>query len=115
MQGDEGFIDLPLAIDPENKQRHRVDHDNGRPAQTRGRVVERLSAETTRVHLAPFTGRTHQRRVHMKSIGHPILGDSFYAEGDALGASARLMLQAEELGFCHPNGQDVTFTVPYPF
>jgi tRNA pseudouridine32 synthase/23S rRNA pseudouridine746 synthase len=111
----EGFVDLPLAIDPENKPRHRVDHDHGKAAQTQWRVVEVLSASATRVHLVPLTGRTHQLRVHMKSIGHPILGDSFYAEGAALAASARLMLHAEKLGFLHPNGQDMIFTVPCPF
>lgn len=115
MPDGEGLIDLPLAIDPENKPRHRVDHDNGKPAQTQWHVVEFPSPSVTRVHLVPLTGRTHQLRVHMKSMGHPILGDSFYAEGEALGASARLMLHAEKLGFHHPNGEDVIFTVPCPF
>ncbi len=115
MPDDEGFINLPLAIDPENKPRHRVDHTHGKSAQTQWRVVEPLSTASTRVHLVPLTGRTHQLRVHMKSIGHPILGDSFYAEGEALTASARLLLHAEKLGFHHLNGQDVIFTSPCPF
>ena len=113
---DEGFIDLPLAIDPENKPRRRVDYSSGKPAQTQWRAVERLSMPpSTRVHLVPLTGRTHQLRIHMQSIGHPILGDSFYAEGEALTASPRLMLHAEQLGFQHPNGQYVSFTAPCPF
>lgn len=112
---DEGFIDLPLASDPENKPCHKVDHESGRPAQTRWRVVERLQMPATRVHLTPLTGRTHQLRVHMKSIGHPILGDSFYAEGEALAAAARLMLHAEKLEFRHPDGQNVAFIAPCPF
>ncbi|HRJ66868.1 MAG TPA: RluA family pseudouridine synthase [Alphaproteobacteria bacterium] len=112
---DAGFIDLPLAGDADNKPLHRVDHDNGRPSQTEWRVVERLPLPATRVTLIPLTGRTHQLRVHMQSIGHPILGDKFYAAGDALAAADRLMLHAGELGIVHPNGQPMTFTVPCPF
>lgn len=115
LRDDEGFIDLPLAGDPDNKPCHRVDHENGKPSQTEWRVIERLATPATRVQLVPLTGRTHQLRVHMQSIGHPILGDRFYAESDALTASDRLMLHAEMLGFTHPNGQDVTFTIPCPF
>jgi tRNA pseudouridine32 synthase/23S rRNA pseudouridine746 synthase len=111
----EGFIDLPLAIDPANKPLHRVDYNHGKPAQTQWHVVEFPSPSATRVHLVPLTGRTHQLRVHMKSMNHPILGDIFYAEGAALAASARLMLHAEKLGFHHPNGQEMVFTVPCPF
>jgi tRNA pseudouridine32 synthase / 23S rRNA pseudouridine746 synthase len=114
VQDDEGSIDLPLASDAENKPRHRVDHDKGKPSQTQWRVVERLP-DATRLHLVPLTGRTHQLRVHMKSIGHPILGDHLYAEGDALSSATRLMLHAEEIGFRHPDGRDVIFTVPCPF
>lgn len=115
MPDSEGLIDLPLAIDPENKPRRRVDHDNGKSAQTQWHVVEFPSPDVTRVHLIPLTGRTHQLRVHMKSMGHPILGDSFYAGDDALAASPRLMLHSEKLGFYHPKGEDMIFTVPCPF
>ncbi|MFC5992157.1 RluA family pseudouridine synthase [Limoniibacter endophyticus] len=114
VEADDGLIDLPLAIDPENKPRHRVDHANGKPAQTRWRVLER-GGGTTRLQLFPLTGRTHQLRVHMKAAGHVILGDAFYAEGEALGASARLLLHAEMLRFQHPDGSIMTFTVPCPF
>ncbi|MBD8556866.1 RluA family pseudouridine synthase [Rhizobium sp. CFBP 8762] len=112
--GDSGQIDLPLAIDTNNKPRHRVDHDNGRPAQTEWRVLAR-EEDRTRVKLSPLTGRTHQLRVHMKAIGHPILGDAFYADEAALAAADRLLLHAETLRFRHPDGRDVTFTVPCPF
>lgn len=113
--GEEGEVDLPLAIDPDNKPRHRVDHENGKPAQSLWRVLERLPLPATRLALTPLTGRTHQLRVHMKALGHPILGDEFYAEGEALTAAPRLMLHAQEVGFRHPDGRDVTYTVPCPF
>lgn len=114
LEQDEGLIDLPLAIDPDNKPRHRVDHDKGKPAQTRWQVIERKE-QSTRLQLFPLTGRTHQLRVHMKAFGHVILGDEFYAEGTALAAADRLMLHAQSLTFCHPAGHDVTFTAPCPF
>lgn len=114
VEKDDGLIDLPLAIDPDNKPRHRVDHDHGKPAQTRWHVIRR-GVTTTRVHLEPLTGRTHQLRVHMKALGHVILGDEFYANGDALAAADRLLLHAQELSFRHPDGGDVTFTAPAPF
>lgn len=111
---DEGLIDLPLAIDPDNKPRHRVDYDHGKPAQSRWQVLER-NEQTTRLRLFPLTGRTHQLRVHMKAIGHVMLGDEFYAEGAALQAADRLLLHAESLSFRHPDGRAVTFTIPCPF
>ncbi|NNU62037.1 pseudouridine synthase [Ochrobactrum soli] len=114
MDSDEGVIDLPLAIDPDNKPRHRVDHEHGKPAQTRWQVLSR-SENSTRLRLSPLTGRTHQLRVHMLAIGHVILGDEFYADGAALAAADRLLLHAEQLAFRHPDGRDVTFTAPCPF
>lgn len=114
MHQTEGTVDLPLAIDPNDKPRHRVDHEQGRPAQTLWRVIGQ-GKKTTRLHLRPLTGRTHQLRVHMKALGHPILGDEFYADGDALSAAPRLLLHAEELSLRHPNGTDVTFRSPAPF
>ncbi|WP_029617084.1 pseudouridine synthase [Pseudorhizobium marinum] len=110
----EGLIDLPLAIDPHNKPRHRVDLEHGKPAQTRWQVIG-YGENCTRLRLFPQTGRTHQLRVHLQALGHVILGDEFYAEGEALAAADRLLLHAEELGFRHPNGSEVTFTAPTPF
>lgn len=109
-----GRIDLPLAIDQQNKPRHRVDYESGKQAQTDWQRVEQME-ETTRLHLSPVTGRTHQLRVHLQAIGHPILGDEFYAQGQALAAAPRLLLHAQSLSFQHPNGQDVTYTIPCPF
>jgi len=114
VEGKEGTIDLPLAIDPDHKPRHRVDHEHGKPAVTRWQVLGH-SENRTRLRLFPMTGRTHQLRVHMKALGHVILGDEFYAEGEALAASDRLMLHAEELSFRKPDGSEVTFTAPTPF
>lgn len=110
----EGTVDLPLAIDPDNKPRHRVDTDHGKPAQTRWQVIG-YGENTTRLRLFPLTGRTHQLRVHMKALGHVILGDEFYADGEALSAANRLLLHAEQLSFRRPDGSDVTFTAPVPF
>lgn len=110
----EGLIDLPLAIDPDNKPRHRVDTEHGKPAQTRFQVL-RYGEKTTRLRLFPLTGRTHQLRVHMKAMGHVILGDEFYAEGEALSAANRLLLHAEELSFRHPDGSHVSFSAHVPF
>ena len=114
IEDEEGMIDLPLAIDPDNKPRHRVDLEHGKRAQTRWQVIG-YGENTTRVRLFPLTGRTHQLRVHMKALGHAILGDEFYADGEALAASARLLLHAEQLSFRHPNASEVTFTAPAPF
>ncbi|KKB13638.1 pseudouridine synthase [Devosia geojensis] len=115
MDADEGLIDLPLATDWEHKPRQKVDHEHGRPAQTRWQVIAR-EADATRVRLYPLTGRTHQLRVHMLAIGHVILGDAFYADPQARAAADRLQLHAEELEFVHPTtGEPCRFVVPAPF
>lgn len=112
---DSGLIDLPLATDWDNKPRQRVDYENGRSAQTEWHVIER-EANATRVRLIPLTGRTHQLRVHMKALGHVILGDAFYAEDEDRLAADRLQLHAAELGFTHPKtGEFMTFVAPTPF
>jgi tRNA pseudouridine32 synthase / 23S rRNA pseudouridine746 synthase len=110
-----GTIDLPLATDWENKPRQRVDFERGRAAQTIWEVLARENA-ATRLKLTPLTGRTHQLRVHLLAIGHPILGDSFYASGDALVAAERLQLHAEMLQFAHPDdGRIIRLVSPTPF
>lgn len=112
---DSGRVDLPLATDWENKPRQRVDHERGRPSQTDWQVLER-EPDATRIRLSPVTGRTHQLRVHMLALGHPILGDQFYATGAALAAADRLQLHAEQLGFFHPGSEEwLIFTSPAPF
>lgn len=91
-----------------------VSHEHGRPAQTDWQVIGH-DGNTTRVRLHPLTGRSHQLRVHMAELGHPILGDPIYAQGPAR-AFSRLMLHAESLTLHHPDtGEKVTFTAPCPF
>lgn len=110
-----GTVDLPLAVDWPNRPRQRVDFEQGRPAQTDWRVVRREAGGTTRVRLTPHTGRSHQLRVHMLAIGHPILGDPLYAEGAARDWP-RLMLHSESLRLRHPEGgKGMTFSARCPF
>lgn len=114
MTGDEGRVNLPLIVDWPNRPRQHVNHVTGRPAVTDWRVIDRSDTET-RVELMPLTGRSHQLRVHMAEIGHPILGDSLYADGPARD-HPRLMLHAERLTIRHPETRlVVTFSVPAPF
>ena len=109
---DSGTIDLPLTVDWPNRPRQHVDHATGRPAITDWQVIGRTNTET-RMRLTPHTGRTHQLRVHMAEIGHPILGDPLYAPPSD---QPRLMLHAERLAFRHPlSGDPVAFTAPCPF
>ena len=114
MAAREGRVDLPLIVDWPNRPRQHVNHDTGRPAQTDWRVI-RVGDGETRVRLMPLTGRSHQLRVHMAELGHPILGDPLYATGAAR-AHPRLMLHAESLRFRHPDtGVMQTFTAACPF
>ncbi|MFM2354396.1 MAG: ribosomal large subunit pseudouridine synthase [Pseudomonadota bacterium] len=111
----EGRVDLPLIVDWPNRPRQHVDPVNGKPAQTDWRVVRHDPDGTTRVRLYPLTGRSHQLRVHMLSLGHPILGDPLYSSGPAR-AFPRLMLHAESLKFRHPEaGKGMSFSAPCPF
>ncbi len=112
---DEGVVDLPLITDWPNRPRQKVDHEVGKPSLTHWRVLERKH-ETTRVELKPVTGRSHQLRVHMLSLGHPIVGDEFYAPTDIVAASPRLLLHAERLTVPHPlTGEDMAFRSSAPF
>jgi tRNA pseudouridine32 synthase/23S rRNA pseudouridine746 synthase len=111
---DAGRVDLPLIVDWPNRPRQHVNHETGKPAVTDWQVTARSPGET-RVSLMPRTGRSHQLRVHMAELGHPILGDPLYASGEAA-AHPRLMLHAETLAFRHPRtGEAVSFHCPAPF
>lgn len=109
----EGRIAAPLAADWPNRPRQIVDVANGKPSLTWWRVIERQRA-TTRLSLSPVTGRSHQLRVHLQHIGHPIRGDELYAP---LPLNAdRLLLHAAEIDFAHPgSGQTMHFVSPAPF
>jgi len=112
-----GEIDLPLAADWERRPRQRVDLVNGKPSLTRYRVVDYdRERDVARVELRPKTGRSHQLRVHLQSLGHPIIGDGFYAGEAARAKSERLCLHASRLAFSHPqHGQWLEFASAAPF
>ncbi len=113
VDAEQGTIAAPLICDWPNRPRQIVDTERGKPALTHWRVLERL-ARHTRLTLEPVTGRSHQLRVHLQSIGHPICGDTLY--NPAAKASSRLALHAAELRFAHPEGgQPCHFVSPVPF
>jgi len=117
MQHSAGEINLPLAADWPQRPRQKVDHELGKPALTRYQVLARDSTNgTTRVALEPVTGRSHQLRVHMLALGHPILGDALYAPGDVQAKSPRLMLHAQSLALTHPRtGHELRISQDPPF
>ena len=108
-----GEVDLPLICDWPNRPRQKVDVQVGKPSLTRWQVLEHEHAPArTRVALEPVTGRSHQLRVHMASVGHPIVGDAFYGAQEHV----RVCLHACALSFTHPvSGQVMSFTSPAPF
>ncbi|MDW4498366.1 RluA family pseudouridine synthase [Sulfitobacter sp. D35] len=109
-----GTVDLPLIVDWPNRPLQKVDFEQGRPARTDWRLLK-TEGGTARLRLMPLTGRSHQLRVHMREIGHPILGDPFYSEGPARDFP-RLMLHSEELRFKHPQGgRSMKLRAPAPF
>ena len=112
----QGVVDQPLLVDWPNRPRHSVNLVNGKSAQTRYKVISYDAASnTTRVALEPITGRTHQLRVHMQYLGHPIVGDTLYG-GNEDGRAARLLLHAHTLDFSHPvSGEMMTLSSPIPF
>lgn len=113
IEGEEGQIHAPLAADWPNRPRQVVDPVNGRPSLTHWRVLARGDG-CTRVALSPVTGRSHQLRVHLQHLGHPIRGDELYAPHPI--RAARLLLHAAEIGFAHPQGgQAMHFRSEPPF
>lgn len=116
-QPERGEISLPLITDWPNRPRQKVDLESGKPSLTAYTVVGHDgTGNASRVALQPHTGRSHQLRVHMMSIGHPILGDDLYADPASRAAAPRLLLHATLLGLIHPGtGHRVEFTSPAPF
>ncbi len=115
VEQDEGEVDVAMRPDPENRPRQLVDPENGKPSLTRFRVIERLE-NSTRVQLLPVTGRSHQLRIHMTHIGHPILGCDLYAHPEAFNAAERLCLHAKVLELDHPaSGERMRFEAGVSF
>ncbi|MBL4751074.1 MAG: RluA family pseudouridine synthase [Amylibacter sp.] len=112
---DTGTVDLPLIVDWPNRPLQMVDFDRGKASVTNWSVLERED-EVTRMELRPKTGRSHQLRVHMRELGHPILGDRFYADGPTIAAADRLQLHAQTLRLHHPDGGEwLTLQTSCPF
>lgn len=119
-----GSVNLPLICDWPNRPKQKVDHENGKQSLTHYRVINRNQNHSdygneqtsTLVELTPVTGRSHQLRVHMLALGHPILGDRLYASKEALAMKNRLQLHALNLSLFHPSTeQAMTFNAPCPF
>lgn len=115
-----GSIDLPLRCDWPNRPRQMVCYEHGKPAQTHYEVTAHTLSDqqqpVTDVTLFPVTGRSHQLRVHMQSLGCPIVGDRLYGTQQSITAASRMLLHAEYLAFTHPeSGQPMEFHSPVPF
>ncbi len=113
---DWGMIDLPVLLDWPNRPRRIID-PQGKPSRTRWRVLgHNLAEQTARVELEPVTGRSHQLRVHLHAIQHPILGDALYGTLASLGKAERLLLHATRLELTHPAKlQAMVFSSEPPF
>ena len=114
---DQGEVDLPLSADWPNRPRQMVCFERGKPSQTRYEVLARdLGQGETRVALTPITGRSHQLRVHMLALGHPMLGDPFYGDADSQARAPRLLLHAAALSLTHPQtGERMHWSSAPPF
>jgi tRNA pseudouridine32 synthase/23S rRNA pseudouridine746 synthase len=111
------LIDLPIIVDWANRPRRIIDHTLGKPSQTRWLALSQdPTAKTTRLVLEPITGRSHQLRVHLMAIGHPILGDALYASPPVQAKAKRLQLHACALELMHPlSGESLSFFSKPPF
>ncbi len=115
----EGTIEVPVVYDPSRPPLHIADPAHNKPAITHWQAIEHFNIQgqaVTRVKLTPITGRSHQLRVHMQYLGHPIIGDTLYATPEQQQLSSRLCLHAERLSFNHPQTEQlVEFYCPAPF
>ena len=112
---DDGTIDAPLGRSKKDRKKQAIDELNGRPAITHYHVLERFGSAYTLVQCTLETGRTHQIRVHMASIGHPLLGDDVYGSKKCPFDLEGQCLHAQVLGFVHPRtGEYVEFQAEYP-
>lgn len=109
------LIDAPLMADWPRRPMQKVDHAVGKPSRTRWRLLAERGGNAL-LELEPLTGRTHQLRVHLAHIGHPILGDTLYADATTQQAAPRLLLHACALRLAHPDhGGALHFEAPCPF
>lgn len=116
LEKDEGKIDLPITVDWSRRPIQKVCFKTGRNSLTYYKVLDREVSNISRVELYPVTGRTHQLRLHMKSIGHPILGDSLYSDKATFNSSSRLELHALSLKIAHPKtNKTQVYNAPAPF
>lgn len=115
LENDSGEINLPLRCDWERRPRQIVDHELGKKAQTFWQIIKRTE-QSCRIKLTPITGRSHQLRVHMQAINHPILGDDLYAHESAFSMANRLLLHAKTLLITHPSQKiHMEFSADVPF
>jgi tRNA pseudouridine32 synthase / 23S rRNA pseudouridine746 synthase len=117
LTAEHGSIDLPIAADPDHRPLYKICQTHGKPSLTH---YQRLSYDKTSdlscVLLSPVTGRSHQLRVHLLSLGHPIIGDTLYGNAANIAKSPRLCLHAANIKFLHPNTEKLmTFSVTTPF
>ena len=111
---DEGTVCAPIGRHPVERKKMAVNEKNGKPAITHYKVLERFSRYTY-MEFQLETGRTHQIRVHMASIGHPLLGDCLYSNGKSPYKLQGQTLHAMTIGFIHPRtGQYLEVTAPLP-
>lgn len=115
-------IEWPLIVDWPNRPKSKVDWKIGKPSHTRWRILCTNLTQYTQSHpctqleLEPITGRSHQLRVHLQQLGHPILGDELYATDDAVQAAPRLLLHACDIDLPHPHtGNRLQLHAPVPF
>ncbi|MEJ5139711.1 MULTISPECIES: RluA family pseudouridine synthase [Acinetobacter] len=115
----EGTVDVPVIYDPEHPPLHIADPEHNKPALTHWKATQHFQIQgqaVTRVELIPITGRSHQLRVHMQYLGHPIIGDTLYATVEQQQLMPRLCLHAQQLSFHHPKTEElVQFDCPVPF
>lgn len=115
VRDERGTMDWPMRYDPDNKPRQVVDYVDGKSATTHWHCLQRRT-DTSLIALEPITGRTHQLRLHLATLGHAIVGDQLYASTGWQSRSSRLCLHACELGFAHPrDGRALFFQLPEQF
>lgn len=116
MRAEHGCIDLPIAPDWQHRPRQKIDFINGKAARTDYHTLGTVDKASSRLLLRPYSGRSHQLRIHLRSVGHPIWGCDLYAHAAAYGMAPRLMLHATRLIFTHPiTAQRIDVKSPPPF